>query len=173
MKKLHARSAGPYRIIKKIGPNAYMLDLPSELGISPTFNISDLVEFKEPMVIPSEPFEPDPTFESDPIPECPPAKLPERREKIEQIMDDKIITTRNKNYQRYLVRWQGRPEFEDSWITREDLQKLNPDLLEHYQSRIDPYSTGSSSSHPGRIGEDTRARKRKQTFSNSIWITNE
>ena len=93
-KKLHAHSAGLYRI---------MLDLPFELGISPTFNIFDLVEFKEPMVIPSKPFEPDPTFESDPIPECPPAKLPERREKIEQIMDDKIITTRNKNYQRYLV----------------------------------------------------------------------
>ena len=76
MKKLHARSAGPFEIIRKIGPNAYMLELPPDLGISPTFNISDLIEYKEPMVIPSEPFEPEPIFESDLIPECPPTIFP-------------------------------------------------------------------------------------------------
>ncbi|WP_374695326.1 hypothetical protein ACEW7V_02420 [Areca yellow leaf disease phytoplasma] len=35
-----------------------------------------------------------------------------------------------RGYQRFLVRWQGRPESDDSWISREDLQRLNPDLLE-------------------------------------------
>ena len=60
LKKLHARGAGPFKVIKKVGPYAYVLELPPELGISSTFNISDLVEYREPAMIPSEPFEPDP-----------------------------------------------------------------------------------------------------------------
>ena len=36
------RAAGPYKIWEKINDNAYKLELPSEFGISPTFNISDL-----------------------------------------------------------------------------------------------------------------------------------
>ena len=40
--KLMPRAAGPYKILSKINDNAYKLELPSEFGISPTFNISDL-----------------------------------------------------------------------------------------------------------------------------------
>ena len=86
---------------------------------------------------------------------------------IEKILDDQAVTTHKKGYQRYLVRWYGRPESEDSWITREDLQNIDPDLLEKYQSKIDPYSMGSSSSHPGRIGAGARLRQRLQ---GSLWI---
>ena len=39
MKKLHARSAGPFKILKKINSNAYVVDLPSDFDISPSFNI--------------------------------------------------------------------------------------------------------------------------------------
>ena len=175
LKKLHARSAGPFKVIKKIGYNVYVLDLPSDLGISSTFNVSDLVEYKEPIMIPSEPFEPEPIIESESIPECPPTILPKWRDKIERIRDDQAITTRNKGYQRYLVRWQGRPESEDSWITREDLQRINLDLLEYYQSKADPYSTESSSFHLGGIGAGTKVKRRLQSNlinTNSLWIAN-
>ena len=168
IKKLHAREAGPFKIIKKIGPNAYVLELPPDMGISTTFNISDLVEYKEPVLIPSEPFEQETIIESEPIPECPPPIIPERREKVERILDDKTITTRNKNYQRYLVKWQSRPESNNSWITREDLQRLNPNLLEYYQSQVDPYSTGLSSPHPRRIDGGTKVQK--SLHLNSVWI---
>ena len=168
MKKLHARGAGPFKIIKRIGPNAYVLDLPSDFGISSTFNISDLVGYKKPTMIPSEFLEPDPSLESEPTPECPPATLPKRGERIERVIDDKIVTTRNKDYQRYLVHWQGRPDSEDSWITQEELQRINPDLLEYYQSLNNPYSSGSSSFHPGRINEDIGKRKKLQT--NDLWL---
>ena len=160
VKKLHARSAGPYKVSKRVGSNAYVLELPSDLGISSTFNISDLVEYRAPANIPSEPFEPDHSLESEPTPECPPPNLPVRTERIERVLDDQPISTRNKGYQRYLVRWQGRPESEDSWITREDLQCLDPDILEHYLSRSNPYSMESSFSHPGKIGEGTRVKRR-------------
>ena len=76
MKKLHVRGAGPFKIIKKIRPNAYVLELPPDFGISSTFNISDLREYNEPTLILSEPFEPDPIIESEPLPECPPAIPP-------------------------------------------------------------------------------------------------
>ena len=168
VRKLHARGAGPFRVVKRVGSNAYVLELPPELGISSTFNITDLVEYREPAVILSEPFEPNPIIESDPDPVCPPTNWPVRKEQIEKILDDQVISTRNRGYQRYLVRWQGRPDSDNSWISREELQELDPDLLERYQSQLDPYSTGSSSSHPGRIGAGTRLRRRLQS---SIWIS--
>ena len=34
IKKLHARSAGPYKILKKINPKACVIDLPSDFDIS-------------------------------------------------------------------------------------------------------------------------------------------
>ena len=92
-KKLHSRSAGPFKIIERVGPNAYVLELPHDLGISSTFNITDLTEYREPTVIPSEAFGPDPLLEREPTLEYP-LKRPERREKIERILDDQIISTR-------------------------------------------------------------------------------
>jgi hypothetical protein len=40
--KLMSRAAGPFKILTKINDNAYKLELPSEFGVSPSFNISDL-----------------------------------------------------------------------------------------------------------------------------------
>jgi hypothetical protein len=37
-----SRSAGPFKILAKINDNAYKLELSPELGVSPSFNISDL-----------------------------------------------------------------------------------------------------------------------------------
>ncbi|KAL1199570.1 hypothetical protein V5N11_019513 [Cardamine amara subsp. amara] len=40
--KLSARGDGPFRVLERINDNAYKLELPGELNISPTFNVSDL-----------------------------------------------------------------------------------------------------------------------------------
>jgi len=77
MKKLHARGAGPFKIIKKIGPNAYVVDLPPSYGISSTFSVSDMKEYKEPALIPDEPFGPNTSLESEMPIECPPPNIPE------------------------------------------------------------------------------------------------
>ena len=102
-KKLHARGARPFRVIEKVGPNAYVLDLPLDVGISSTFNIADLVKYREPAAIPSEAFGPIPSLVSDPSLECPPINWPERGERIECILDDQAITTQGHGYQRILV----------------------------------------------------------------------
>ena len=38
-KKLHPRNEGPFKILKKISSNAYVLKLPAWLGIGSTFNV--------------------------------------------------------------------------------------------------------------------------------------
>ena len=55
-KKLYARAIGPYSIIRKMGSNAYLLDLPNDMDISPVFNVEDLLPYRdtfEPSTLPS------------------------------------------------------------------------------------------------------------------------
>jgi len=109
VKKLTARSAGPFRILKKINPNVYVTDFPPDFGISSTFNISDLVAYKDP------PFNPDnslvdldeptpgPLFEGPHFPPLPTTIDPFTTEQIDSIKDDQIISTRDSGCRRYLV----------------------------------------------------------------------
>ena len=40
-----------------MGPNAYVIDLPHDYGISSSFNIKDLVAYKSSKAIPETPFD--------------------------------------------------------------------------------------------------------------------
>ena len=139
--KLHARGTCPFKALKIVGPNVYVFDLPQEQGFSPTFNVSDLIDYKKPAMIPSESFEPLSSFESEPHPECPQIPLRGLREQhdvIDRILDEQIRSTRGRDYHRFLVRQQGKPELKDSWIIQEELQQIDPDLYEHHQSSMEP-----------------------------------
>jgi len=101
IKKLHARNAGPNKILKKINQNAYVIDLPSKFRISLTFNISNLVAYKGP------PFNPnnllvdldEPTsvlfFEGPHLSPLPTTHVLFTEEQIDSIQDDQIISTRD------------------------------------------------------------------------------
>ena len=52
--KLHPRAAGPFRIRRKINPNAYDIDIPSDWGIPSTFNICDIIPYPGPLIVPIE-----------------------------------------------------------------------------------------------------------------------
>ena len=66
VRKFHARETGLFKILKNVGLIVCIIDLSLDYGISSTFNNSDLIKYKEPALIPSDPFEPVPFFESDP-----------------------------------------------------------------------------------------------------------
>ena len=43
--KLKMKNIGPYRILKKFSVNAYELEMPTGVGISPIFNVADLCPY--------------------------------------------------------------------------------------------------------------------------------
>ena len=147
VKKLQARSAGPFKVLKRMGPNAYVIDLPHDYGINFSFNIEDLVAYKSPIAILDTTFD-EPLLDpiDTPIPTPLPLNLPyAHKESIDVILDEQIVSIRDEGVHRFLVWWQGRPDSGCTWITRDKLKQLNLDLLEYYQSSSNFHSTGSSS----------------------------
>lgn len=125
--KLHHRRAGPFKILQKLGSNAYHVELPSTLHISPVFNVEDLTAYEghvEEVVL-------------KPTPINLPAHV-KPREEIEDILDDQLVSTRRGGYQNFLVKWRNRPISDCCWLQTEEVQRLNPDLYDLYQSRHSP-----------------------------------
>ncbi|GFZ14592.1 hypothetical protein Acr_24g0007820 [Actinidia rufa] len=114
--------------------------------------------------VPTDPFsEPThaPTIDNPTTSDITPAPLPNSpapKEHIDAILDEQIISTRDGGVQRFLVRWSGRSASDDTWITSDDLQQIDRELFEYYQSRPSIHSTESSFLHPGRVGGDTGSR---------------
>ena len=105
-KKMHARGAGPFKVMKKINDNVYVLNLPEGFGISPIFNVEDLVVYKGPDFNPSNPLLDEPTEDlTSEGPSLPPLpNLPTYAAKwIDKIIDDEIISTTDGGIRRYLV----------------------------------------------------------------------
>ena len=90
VKKLYARSAGLFKILKKINSNTYVVDLPPDFGISPSFNIEDLIAYKGPN------FSPDNPLLDEPSPVPPPERpitssspnTTHMADQIDEIIDD-------------------------------------------------------------------------------------
>ncbi|GFZ12735.1 hypothetical protein Acr_23g0011200 [Actinidia rufa] len=158
--------------------NAVSSSTVSRLGLKP-------VPHPSHFDIPTDPFsEPThaPTIDNPTTSDITPAPLPNSpapKEHIDAILDEQIISTRDGGVQRFLVRWSGRPASDDTWITSDDLQQIDRDLFEYYQSRPSIHSTESSFLHPGRVGGDTGSRppitrvygrRSKKAYPVSLWL---
>jgi hypothetical protein len=99
--KLKMKKIGPCKIVKKFGANAYEIELPDGIEISPILNISYLYPYRvEEAATDSEPIEVQWTKQM-PVVEKP---------QMESILDKRISKrTRRKEYFEYLVKWEGHP----------------------------------------------------------------
>ncbi|CAA7399126.1 unnamed protein product [Spirodela intermedia] len=150
--KLHACSAGPFRVLSRIGKNAYAVDIPPSWGISSTFNVMDLASQQAPPLASDiEPSSTGPFSKREfAMESTPPILPPDWHERVEKILREVIDFIGDGVSWRFLVRWQSHLSEDDAWISEADLERLRLDLLEPLPSPL-ANSSESSSFDPGRI----------------------
>ena len=113
--KLKMNKFGPCNIVKRHDSgNAYKVELPVELNISPLFNILDLIEFYE-------------GGDGDKVTDIQwiISVAMSNTKEIEKILDNHVgKSTRNRTYKEYLVKWKGRIVKGSSWLAREEVDCL-------------------------------------------------
>jgi Chromo (CHRromatin Organisation MOdifier) domain len=116
-RKLLPRRYGPFKILKRIGPVAYRLDLPPSMKVHNVFHVDLLLPYKETEAYGTPFTRPPPIIEEG-----------EEEYEIESIRDARR-RGRGRKLQ-YLVHWKGYPNSDDSWVNHEDVH--TPELLEQY-----------------------------------------
>ena len=128
--KLHARSAAPFPVACVISENAYVVGIPPNWGISSTFNVSNLARCRPlpEIFMPNTPSDLSSKVNERPL-SAPPSLSPPRHEYVESVLSELINAAGDKVDRRFLVHWQGRPTFDDSWISEDALHRLRPELI--------------------------------------------
>ena len=142
-KKLYAKAMGPYSIIRKLGSNAYLLDLPNDMDIGLVFNIKNFLPYRDTFDSSTLPSSVSEGKASKGAPTMP--SLQYSKEMVEIIFDDVFVTSRDEGFRRFLVKWHGHLDYDTTWIQEDDLRHLDPSLLDCYLSS---HSLESSSVKP-------------------------
>jgi hypothetical protein len=113
--KLKMKKIGPCKIVKKFGANAYEIELPNGIGISPILNISDLYPYKAKEVGAENEQTGFQWTKQIPI-----AAKPQ----MESIIDKRVSRkAKRKEYFEYLVKWKAHPVEDSSWEDEVEIQK--------------------------------------------------
>jgi hypothetical protein len=105
--KLKMKKIGLCKVIRKFGENAYEIELPDGIRISPIFNVADLYPYRVEEAG-AEKERKEVQWEK----QMPVAEKPQ----MEIIIDKRVSKrTRRKEYFEYLVKWKGHPVEDASW----------------------------------------------------------
>jgi hypothetical protein len=115
-RKLSPWRYGPFKVLEKISPVTYCIELPHLMKIHNVFHVDLLTPYHE-----TDAYE---EAYSQPPPELIDG---EQEYEVEEIIDDQS----RRHKQQYLVRWLGYPASENSWVNAEDLH--SPELLAEYR----------------------------------------
>ena len=139
------KKIGPCKFLRKFSANAYEIELPSNLQISPIFNVSDLYPFRDAGIQPDGVTidRDDPSIDWQ-------GQIPQKEQPhIEAILEKIILRKiRNKTFFQYLVKWRNQPIEDASWMIEQEISKYNVLLEELMKNYFLPqeYDVGASSS---------------------------
>jgi len=137
-KKLSPRYIGPFQVMRRINEVTYRLHLPNQYRISPTFHVSLLKPFTNPLLPPSTEHE---------LPPPPPEVAPtETIYTVKEILDSR----RRGGRLQYLIDWEGYGPEERSWANKDDI--LDPSLINDFHQ-----------AHPNRPAPRGRGRPRRRS----------
>jgi hypothetical protein len=132
-KKFDARYLGPFEVLKKIGKQAYRLDLPPSMArIHPVFNVALLEPWSEPFKFKN--------FHPGPI-EIPEDEVSSgERYEVEGILEHKDTAARGREYR---VKWLGWSLQDATWEPPQHLDECD-EILAKYLRNPKDVSRGSS-----------------------------
>lgn len=124
--KLMPKACGPFRVLEKVNPVTFRLDLPAVMhrrGLHNAFHVSTL-----------RPYQADAMFSRT----LPPAPAVELSDGTQEYEVERIVRHRRRgNRIEYLVKWLGYPDHENTWQTSEDLANAQQCLSAYHQRAAD------------------------------------
>jgi hypothetical protein len=118
--KLGLQRVGPFRILSKVGNQAYELLLPDDWKIHPVISIAQLEPFKDDPFDREQPPPPSVTIEG------------EEEYEIETIIKSGMRGQGRRRGLQYLVRWKGYGPESDTWVREDDMAHAR-DLIEEFE----------------------------------------
>ena len=121
-KKLKPIRYGPFKILKKVGNNAFQLDLPSYMHMYSVFNVENLRLYEPPLIVDHESVVQLPSIE-----DFSPEFLDELKE--DTILDRRTHTSRRGSVDYVRVCFKGSKQNKEKWMEVDRVRELYPHLF--------------------------------------------